>query len=273
LISIVIILYKSKDYINNCINSIVNSNLYDQVLEILIINNDSTEKYTFNNKKIQFHSMNKNIGYSKAMNFGINKALGEYILTLNPDTILSSNTIDIMLETYEIHNNVGAVGVKVLNSDNTFQLSSIRKFPTPHILFSKILNRFFKFVPNLYNYSNIDLNNFQDVDAISGCCMMIEKNTFENILGFDERFFMYFEDTDLCNRLVNNGKRVIYNPKTSINHFKVGSLSIFEKRFVNYKFYISMFRFIKKYYFKYITFLSLILFLLIIFILLCQNIY
>ena len=273
MLSIVIILYKSKDYINNCINSIVNSNLYEEVLEILIINNNPNEEYNFKNNKIQFHCMNKNIGYSKAMNFAINKAHGDYILTLNPDTILSYNTIDVMLDTYKIHKNVGVVGVKVLNKDNTFQLSSIRKFPTPYILLTKILNRFFKFIPNLYNYSNVDLKNFQDVDAISGCCMMIQKNTFENISGFDERFFMYFEDTDLCHRLINNGKRVIYNPKTSINHFKGGSLSIFEKRFVNYKFYISMFRFIKKYYFKYITFLLLILFLLITFILLCQNIY
>ena len=273
MISIVIILYKSKDYINNCIESIINSHLYDEVLEILIINNDTTEQYNFNNEKIIFYSMNKNLGYSKAMNFGISKALGKYILTLNPDTILSRNTIDVMLETYRSYDNVGVVGVKVLNNDNTFQLSSIRKFPTPFILITKILNKFFNFIPNLYNYSNIDINNFQDVDAISGCCMMIKKNTFKKLLGFDERFFMYFEDTDLCNRLVNNGNRVIYNPKTSINHFKGGSLSIFEKRFFNYKFYISMFRFIKKYYFKYITFLSLILFLLIIFIILCQNIY
>jgi len=273
LISIVIILYKSKEYINDCINAIAKSYSYDKISEIIVINNDVKTLYTFDNPKVTYYQMKSNIGYSKAMNYGINKTTSDYILTLNPDTIVSPNTLEVMIETYKNNKDVGAVGVKVLNGDDTFQLSSIRKFPTPYIILTKILNKIFSSIPNLYNYSNINTDLFQEVDAISGCCMMIDKKTFVQNKGFDERFFMYFEDTDLCIRLINKQKKVIYNPDTSIKHFKGGSLTLFEKRFINYKFYISMFRFIKKYYFRYVTFLFLLLFLLIIIIYLCQNIF
>ena len=273
MISIVIILYKSEQYIYNCITAIKKTDISNEISNIIIIDNDPKSNYVFNDKKINYYCMNSNIGYSKAMNFGIKKTNSDYVLALNPDTIITRNTIDVMLKTFEKYENVGAVGVKVLNSDTTNQLSSRRKFPHVHILISKIVSRFFSFIPNLYNYTNNNIDMIQEVDAVSGCCIMLDKTVFDELYGFDERFFMYFEDTDLCIRLNNCNKKVIYNPNTTIKHFKGGSLNDFEKSFINLKFYISMLRFIKKYYFRYVTFLTLFVFSLIIFIYLCQNIF
>tara|TARA_Y100001968_G_C19021728_1_gene555459 strand:+ start:36 stop:656 length:621 start_codon:yes stop_codon:yes gene_type:complete len=142
-------------------------------------------------------------------------------MILNPDTIIESNSVSSLLETLSLEN-VGVVGPQVLNSDGSFQLSSRRHFPTLGVMFSYFfsLNKLFpknKFFGK-YNYTFIDKNSFADVDAISGACMMFKKSIYKKIQGFDEGFFMYFEDTDFCVRVKKLAYRIIYCPDAKVVH-------------------------------------------------------
>ena len=163
---------------------------------------------------------------------------------------------------------VGVVGPKIPNRDGSFQLSSRRHFPTLGVLISYIFkfniifpkNKFF----GRYNYTYSDSNLILDVDTTSGACMLFRRELYNKLNGFDERFFLYFEDTDFCIRSNLINYKVIYNPSSSYIHKKRGSVNKKNKYFVNFHFYLSMIKFLFKYYYEYkIFFVSLILLIII----------
>ena len=120
MITIVIILYKSEKYIYDCLDSIKKNNLSNLILEIILIDNYNGSTYHFDDDKVIYKKNTKNIGFSKSLNYAVDISKGKYILSLNPDTLLYDNTIKIMYESFNIANNIGAVGVKVLNMDGTY---------------------------------------------------------------------------------------------------------------------------------------------------------
>ena len=145
----------------------------------------------------------------------------------------------------------GIVGPKLLNSDGSFQLSSRRHFPTLGILFSYIfrLNKLFpgnKFFGK-YNYTHINEDLQINVDAIGGACMIFSKKIYDAVGGFDENFFMYFEDTDFCFKIKNKGYEVLYHPYAQIIHHNNYSDNYSSKTFY---FYQSFEKFIYKYKYK-----------------------
>jgi GT2 family glycosyltransferase len=215
------------DYLSHCLNSIKKSagNLN---IEIVVVDNNSTDaspKALINVfPEVNFILLDENLGFGKANNIGVNATTGEYILILNPDTVLEENTLQVMYDFMESRKDVGIAGCKVLNSDGTFQLACRRGFPTPWVSFTKLfgLQTLFPKIKlfSRYNQTYKPVNETYEVDSVIGAFMFIRRNTWDKINGFDEAFFMYGEDIDLCYRAKKLGDKVMYVHSTSIIHYK-----------------------------------------------------
>ena len=242
MISIIIVNFNSKKYLFDCINSILNSKIPTEY-EILIINNSKNENIdNFSSKIVKVFNLSCNLGFAKAANYGVSKSLGDELLFLNPDTLLESDTIKNMYNYINENTMIGVVGGKVLNSDKTYQLSSRRKFPNIFnlLVLATRINKFFpkSKVFGSYNYTNYSENTLMEVDSVSGACMFIKKDVFNSIGRYDESYFMYFEDTDLCLQLKKNNYKIVYYPLAKLTHVKGGSS--FSSVLRKYYFYSSM---------------------------------
>lgn len=251
MISIVIVNYNSDLHLNKCLESICNSNLNDIKIEIIIVHNNKRQnKIIFKNYfllSIKNIYIGKNIGYSKAINIGIQKTSYKTLITMNPDIEVKKNSISEIFNYFKRTKNIGVIGCKVLNVDHTFQKSSRRRFPSLSIITQYVLKfHVFGFI-NKYNYMDLSKHNIQKVDAVSGCFMMFNRNHYISAGGFDERFFLYFEDTDFCYKINKLGLNNIYYPKVEIIHLKNGSRNYINYLFVTINFYLSFLKFILKY--------------------------
>ncbi len=264
-ISIVIVNYNVKDFLSQCINSILRSKT-SLSYEIIVIDNCSTDgskdiftELSANDNRIEYHYLKDNLGFGKANNLGFEKSNGKYTLILNPDTLVEPDTLNIMYKYMEENNDIGASGCKVLNPDKTFQSACRRGFPTPWASFCKLfgLQRLFPKAKLFakYNLSYLDEEKTNDIDALIGAFMFVRTDVLKRVSGFDEEFFMYGEDLDLCYRIKQLGFRISYYPKTTIIHFKGESA---KRSTINETkhFYEAMEIFAKKHYGKSKLFLS-----------------
>lgn len=217
-ISIIIVNYKSKEKTLACLKSIAEADMGGLSHEIIVVDNnsedDSVEIIKKIYPKIRIIKSEKNLGMGGGNNLGIKTAQAEFVLILNPDTIVKKDAITILYNFIKSDKQIGIIGPKLLNPDNTLQYSCLRfpKFHTP-ILRRTFLGQFTK--SHLDNFLMKDCNHkeIKKVDWMIGSCLMIRKNILNKINnGFDERFFMYFEDTDLCKRAWQAGFKVVYNP-------------------------------------------------------------
>jgi GT2 family glycosyltransferase len=166
----------------------------------------------------------ENAGFSKANNMGIRQADGEYVLLLNPDTIIKEDSLQKMVNFMEGHEDAGALGVKMMDGKGHFLPESKRGFPTPFVAFCKMsgLSRLFprskRF--NYYHLGHLDRNEMHTVDVLSGACMLLRRSVLEKTGLLDEDYFMYGEDIDLSYRIIQAGYRNYYFPGTEIIHFK-----------------------------------------------------
>lgn len=261
-ISIVIVNYNVKDFLKGCLDSIENAKSGFEVQTIVVDNNSndgSVEALAPQFPSVEFIALKENLGFAKANNLGFEKAGGKYILILNPDTILSENTLEKMYSYMENHPETGIAGCKVLNADGTFQLACRRGFPTPWAAFTKLFG-LQKLFPNSklfakYNqtYKSIDETYF--VDAVIGAFMFARREAFDDIHGFDADFFMYGEDLDMCFRATQKGWKVAYVHETSIIHYKGESARRSSMNDVK-EFYRAMEIFVQKHYGKSSLFLG-----------------
>lgn len=226
-ISIIIVNYNVKDFLLNCLTSIANSR-HNLKVETLVVDNHSTDHSVKQLKPLfewaKFIELDKNYGFAKANNIGIKQARGKYILILNPDTLLFEDTLQVMYNYMESNKEVGIAGCKVLNPDGSFQLACRRGFPTPWASFCKLFGlqslfpRWKLFAQ--YNQTYRDINQTYYIDAVIGAFMFCRREIFEKVGLFDEDYFMYGEDLDLCYRTKLAGYQVAYVHTTSIIHYK-----------------------------------------------------
>ena len=232
-LSVIIVTYNVSDYLRQCIRSIQSSSISHDEVEIIVIDNCSTD-HTDSMIQNNFHSdvvylkNSRNLGYSEAANQGLRISKGSYKCMVNPDTILDRCCLQNMIKYMEKLDKPVILGGKVVNHDGSYQLSSRRAFPSLRNALIKFfgLNKIFrgnKFFGG-YNYTYLNSDKISRVDSISGACMMFSSNTYEKIGDFDERFFLYFEDTDYCLRAKENGIDVIYYPKSTLVHYKGESM-------------------------------------------------
>ena len=218
-ISIIIVNFNVREYIINCIQSIQYFTTKDLTFEIIVVDNaskDGSPEYFENNlPEIKLIKNRENIGFSKAINQGIDVAQGEYLFLLNPDTKLLEDSINILHSFISKQPQIGAIGPKLIG-DNGHRQKSFWRRPT---LLSTLLSiyhlEFFNIKKN-YGHANIDKP--LSVDTISGGAFFIRRNLFNSLNGFNENLF-WMEDIDCCNRIKQQGFEIVYLPNTSIMHF------------------------------------------------------
>ena len=240
-------------YLRQCLQSVLNTNEFG-AFEIIVVDNyshdDSCQMVKNEFPQIKLIRNKENLGFSKAVNIGLEKSKGEFICLLNPDTLVSDNTFNKLLDYITLNPNTGCIGPKILNPDGTLQLACKRSFPDPFSAFFKLIGLSRLFPKSIrfgkYNLTFLDENKIHDVDAISGSFMLFPKLIVDKIGAFDESFFMYGEDLDFCHRIKQIGYNIIYNPITSIIHYKGESAKTAPYDMIQL-FYIAFHKYYKKY--------------------------
>lgn len=209
--------------------------------EIIVVDNHSMDgsvemiRQKFPN--INLIASNKNLGFSKGNNLGINQAKGEYILLLNPDTLVEEDTFEKVIDFMDNHPDAGGLGVKMIDGKGHFLPESKRGLPTPQVAFYKMFGLSNLF-PNSkkfgqYHLTYLNKEEVHEVDVLSGAFMLMRKTALDKVGLLDETFFMYGEDIDLSYRIQLGGYKNYYFPKTQIIHYKGEST---KKTSVNYVF-------------------------------------
>lgn len=226
-ISVIIINYKVREYISNLLSSIFRAQ-QGLSIEIFVVDNNS-EDGSIEFLKSRFPSVTYiantvNVGFGKANNQAIKQAKGKYTLIINPDTLVSEDTFKVLFTHMESNPSCGAAGCKILNPDGTFAPESKRSVPTIWSSFSKVTGLSTLFPSSKlfkeYYLNSIGENEKAQVPVLSGSFMFWRTDLLKELGGFDERFFMYGEDIDLCYRVQNTKYHIDYVPETSIIHYK-----------------------------------------------------
>jgi len=223
-LSIIIVSWNVRDYLADCIESILENCRLLQY-EIIVVDNASTDgtvdfiKNKYPRLVLIPNDTNKGFGY--ANNQGISRAKGRYLLFLNPDTIMKPNAVEKMLTFLEQNKDVGAIGPMLLNKDLTIQYS-VRTFPTFRgALYRHTILRYFGLFKNhheKWRMKDFKCDRLSDVDQLMGAAILTKKDLVLKVGGFDERFFMYYEEVDFCYRIKKAGYRIVFFPDVSIIH-------------------------------------------------------
>jgi len=201
--------------------------------------------------EVQLIVNKENVGFSKANNQAIQQSTGEYVLLLNPDTVVEEDTFEKCVKFMDAYPDAGGLGVKMIDGSGKFLPESKRGFPSPFVAFSKTfgLSRFFpkSRLFNRYHLGYLDENETHEVDVLAGAFMLMRRSVLDEIGLLDERFFMYGEDIDLSYRITQAGYKNYYFPETVIIHYKGEST---KKGSLNYvrTFYNAMILFAKKHF-------------------------
>jgi GT2 family glycosyltransferase len=213
MISIIIVTYNGKEHTLHCLHSLQSLTL-SIPFEIIVVDNASSDgsvemiKREFPN--IVLLTQSSNNGFGKANNIGAKAAHGEYLFFVNNDTLFQQDILTPLKEFLENHISIGIAAPMLLNSDLTYQ-HSYGKYPS-------IINEF-RTKRDMALFTDIPKDRSpKQVDWVSFAAVMIRRSAFEKIGGFDELYFMYFEDVDVCLRLKNEGFSIMYLPAYSLIH-------------------------------------------------------
>ena len=222
MVSVLIIHYNTPSLLKRCLTSLFEQ---DQGIsfQVLVVDNASPDTSVrslvpiFPNIKFLFNC--ENLGFARACNQGIEISQAPYVLLLNPDTVLPPGGLKDLVDFMEGFPNTGMCGPKLVNSDGSLQYSC-RRFPSVRTLILRItrLERVFTKARDAYLMVDWDHAGIREVDWVIGAAMMLRRDALDAIDAFDDNFFMYYEDLDLCYRLWQNGWKVCYNPNIAIVH-------------------------------------------------------
>ncbi len=229
-LSVIVISYNSQDFIEKCIKSVL-KNLPENS-EIIVLDNASNDETVdilkkFG-KKIKLIIFDKNLGFGMASNLASKKASGAYLFLLNPDTEIIKPIFDELINFYEKTPDAGIVAPQLDMPDGKIQ-PSVKKLPTIWGAFKEYI------LGEKYAYSEYapKSNAPIEVEMVYGAAWLIKKDLFYKLGGFDEKYFLYYEDVDFCKRIRKLGKRVYYYPVASIKHLVGGTKSEIDKYKLN----------------------------------------
>lgn len=249
-LSVIIVTYNSEKYIGKCIESLFRYWPKSLKKQIIVIDNASKDSTVENLKKIsniEFYKNTKNLGFAKAVNQAIDKAKGDYVLLLNPDTEIMSNSLRNLVQCLD-KNKCGIVGGASFKNNGEQHGTYVRE---PHLMiglfdFSNLQKLFpeNKWHRSFYYSELKNVSKDIEVDAVGGGFMLIDKSVLREVGYFDERFFMYLEDIDFCVRARKQGYKVYYCPNSKISH--IGGASSDNKEHINFEAWVDS----RKYYYK-----------------------
>ncbi len=251
-LSVVIVNYNVKYFLEQCLRS-ARKALENMEAEIFVVDNNSSDGSMEHLKplfpEVVFIENKDNPGFSKANNQAIRQAKGEYVLLLNPDTVVGEDAFENVCRFMDEHPDSGGVGVRMIDGYGNFLPESKRGFPNPWNSFCKMfgLSKIFSKSPIFaqYHLRYLDEKKVHKVDVLAGAFMMLRKSVLDKIGLLDETFFMYGEDIDLSYRIILGGYANYYLPETII-HYK-GESTKKDIRYVKI-FYEAMLIFFRKHY-------------------------
>jgi N-acetylglucosaminyl-diphospho-decaprenol L-rhamnosyltransferase len=258
-LAIVIVNYKARDLLRDCLRSVQASQGVSP--DVYVVDNASDDGSVEMTREefpgVHAISLPENIGYGAANNVGLRSALNQvggpprYLLLLNPDTVLPPAALAQSIAFLDEHPKSGAVGPKLIRQDGSLDKACRRGFPTPavalyHFLF---LDRLFPRSPRFarYNVTYLDQDKQAEVDSLVGAFMLLRREALDQAGLFDESFFMYGEDLDLCFRIRQHGWQIWYDPDVTVLHYK-GASSKQNSSKANYEFYRAMLLFHRKHF-------------------------
>ena len=253
-LSVIIVNYNVEHFLEQCLNSVLAAK-QDFAIEVIVVDNNSVdgslEMMAEKFPEIELIANKDNRGFSRANNQGIRIAKGEFVLLLNPDTVVESDTFSKTIDFMDARPDAGGLGVKMLDGKGNFLPESKRGLPTPAAAFYKMfgLSKIFPKSKRFASYHQGHLSNDEvhEIEVLSGAFMLMRKTVLDQVGLLDEDFFMYGEDIDLSYRIIKGGFKNYYFPETRIIHYKGEST---KKNTVNYVyvFYNAMVIFAKKHY-------------------------
>lgn len=247
-LSIIIVNYNVRYFLEQCLQSVVDASA-EISTEIIVVDNQSkdsscamvAEKFP----QVILIANTDNGGFSKANNQGVAIAKGKYVLILNPDTVIAEDTLTEILAFAKSKNNLGILGVKLIDGTGAFLPESKRGIPTPKISFNKLLG-ISSDKTGAYYATHLHQNESGVVEILVGAFMLMKRSIYLEVEGFDEAFFMYGEDIDLSYKIHNKGYQNYYFPKTKVIHYK-GESTNRDVKYLKY-FYGAMQIFYKKHF-------------------------
>ncbi len=250
-LSIIIVSYNVRPYLAQCLESVAAA-IEGLEAEVWIVDNASEDDSVAYVRRafpwVRLIENKANVGFSRANNSAICQAQGDFILLLNPDTILSQATLRQALSLMDSHPQAGALGTMMVNHDGSFALESRRGIPTPATAFYKMSGLCWLFPKHRhfgkYYMQYLDASQASQIEVISGAFMMMRRQTLDEVGFLDEDYFMYGEDIDLSYRILKHGWQNWYLP-SPILHYKGESTKLTSMRYV-YNFYNAMLIFFNK---------------------------
>ena len=270
-LSVIIVNYNVKYYLDQCISSVLrafevmkktsssDSSVNEEVAEIIVVDNHSADgSVDYLEKRypqmlypmVRFVRSAHNLGFARANNIAIRQSRGEYVLLLNPDTIVGEDTLKASVDFMDAHEDAGAVGVRMLGAQGRRAMESRRGLPTPMVSFFKMLgfcnrwphHRLF----GKYYMGYLPWDEPCQIEVVSGAYCMLRRKALDEVGLLDEDFFMYGEDIDLSYRVLKGGYHNYYLP-VDILHYKGESTQKSSFRYVHV-FYEAMLIFFRKHY-------------------------
>ncbi len=228
-VSLIIVNHNSGDRLVQCVRSVFAANAD---LEVIVVDNATTDSSLAQleaafpaDPRLRIIRHRDNLGFSVACNRGADFAQGQYLLYLNPDCLIETNTISELVTTLEQDSTIGMGGGLLLNPEGTEQAGGRRLVPTPWRTFVRVfkLRRLARRYPHLFSDFNLHLRPLPDrpveVEAISGACMLVRREALQDIGGLDEDYFLHCEDLDWCMRFRQKDWKIVFVPGARVIHF------------------------------------------------------
>lgn len=228
-VSVIIVNYNHKYFPKLAVEALEKSKgSFD--MEIIVVDNASHDPESLGflekaheQKRLTLIKSPENIGFGRGNNLGAKVASGDYIFVHNPDVQVAETSIQQMIDYLEKHKDIGILGPQLVYASGKIQESCRRHMS----FFDLLLNRtflgklpFLKARVRKYLMEDFDHSKTQDVDLLTGAAMMIPRKTWDEVGGFDDRYFLFMEDFDLCREVKKHGHRIVYYPEVKLEHYQ-----------------------------------------------------
>jgi N-acetylglucosaminyl-diphospho-decaprenol L-rhamnosyltransferase len=252
LVDIVIVAYRSRELLHACLTSL-RSHPPERGMVVWVVDNASqdgtVEMIRSDFSEVELIASDRNLGFSAANNLAIRRGRAPYVLALNPDTRVTPGALDHMLGLMESNPSIGIAGCRLELEDGTFDHAARRAFPTPLGALAHFTGiGWRKNAPERLSQYRSPSVERGPVDAVNGAFMLMRRDALDAVGLFDNGYWMYMEDLDLCYRFAQAGWMTWYEPDATVVHVKWGASGKYRRPRVNYAFHYGMFRFYRLHY-------------------------
>lgn len=250
-VDIGIVAYRSRRLLRACLRSL-HEHPPSRAMRVLVVDNDSrdgTVEMVREFPEVELIEARRNLGFAAATNVAIRRSVGRYFLALNPDTRVHPGALDRLLQLMDADPSIGICGCRLELEDGTFDHAARRAFPTPLGALAHFtgVGRRASAPLSLAQYRAPEVER-GSVDAVSGAFMVIRRRALDEVGLFDEGYWLYMEDLDLCHRFASAGWVTWYEPSVVVTHVKGGTSGRYRTLRVNRAFHLGMYRFYRQHY-------------------------